>query len=163
VAVQIGKNTLIISLVSFLLTCTFFSFSSSAYAAQCDAQCQLTKVKVYFYHLDAISRSGSSVKHIDLLLKNMHDNVRYEHVEYQANFNKNQWRKAFIRNLNRGEYKHSVANEVRVLNSIQGKGYLAIEYAHGEVLSNGVWQSEKPLLALFGFTDGKISLIKELW
>jgi len=138
-------------------------FSHVAAATSCSSTCQLTEIKSYFLALDKVSRQGSSITDIDNLLALMHDDVKYIHVEYQANFDKQSWRKAFIRNLNRGAYQNTINNEKRILNNIQGNNYVAIEYSHGVIQDNGTWQQTEPLLVLFGFKDGKISLVKELW
>lgn len=140
-----------------------FSVSNSSFADDCDASCQNTQINAYFKALDKVSLKGSTIEDIDALLMLMHDEVKYVHVEYQANFDKDTWRKAFLRNLKRGAYQDSKNDEMRVLNSIYGKNYTAIEYSHGVIQTDGSWQKTEPLLVLFGFTDGKISLVKELW
>jgi hypothetical protein len=137
--------------------------AKSAIASNCDSQCQLSQINAYFSALDRVSQKGSSIEDIDSLLSLTHDNVQYVHVEYEANFTKASWRKAFIRNLKRGAYQNSNKNEMRVLNSIFGKNHTAIEYSHGVIQADGTWQKTEPLLVVFGFTNGKISLIKELW
>ena len=137
--------------------------SNMAIAASCDSSCQLAQITSYFSALDKISRKGSSIEDIDTLLALTHDKVKYIHVEYEANFDKASWRKAFIRNLERGMYQNSDKNEKRILNVIYGNNHTAIEYSHGVIQEDGSWKQTEPLLALFGFTDGKISLVKELW
>ncbi len=137
--------------------------SNIATASSCDSTCQLDQIKSYFSALDKVSRKGLSIEDIDSLLALMHDNVKYIHVEYEANFDKESWRKAFIRNLKRGAYQNTVKNEKCIINSILGKNHIAIEYSHGVTQENGTWQQTEPLLVLFGFTEGKISLVKELW
>jgi hypothetical protein len=143
----------------------FISLISSklALASSCDSTCQLTEINSYFSALDKVSRKNSSIKDIDSLLSLTHDDVKYVHVEYEANFNKASWRKAFIRNLERGAYQNTSINEMRILSSILGKNHIAIEYSHGVIQANGTWQQTESLLVIFGFTNGKISLIKELW
>ncbi len=152
------KNILIVGVVLFCLT-----FASTTFASSCESTCQLELVNSYFKALDKIARKGSSSADIDILLNVTHEDVNYIHVEYQANFNKDSWRKAFIRNLDRGAYQNNKSNEIRVLNSISGKNYMAIEYSHGTIQADGIWQPTEPLLVIFGFTENKISLIKELW
>jgi len=93
----------------------------------------------------------------------MHADVKYIHVEYEASFDKESWRKAFVRNLERDAYQNTNENEQRVLKAILGKNHVAVEYSHGVIQKDGTWQQKKPLLVLFGFTEGKISLVKELW
>ena len=151
------------AIVSLLLLVTSFGAVSEQQSIICDNDCQLKQISNYFAALDNISRKGSTSQDIENLLDKMHDEVKYVHVEYQANFDKTTWRKAFLRNLNKGFYQRAANEEKRVLNKIFGKNHIAIEYANGKVLANGEWQQEEPLLVLFGFKDGKISLIKELW
>ena len=134
--------------------------SNTVLAANCDPACQLIQVKSYFLALDEVGRKGSTTKEIDTFLALFHDDVKYVHVEYQANFTKKTWREAFLRNLVRDKTK---SNEARVINTIFGKNHVAVEYAHGVINSEGTWQRNEPRLALFGFKNGKISLVKELW
>jgi len=152
------KNILIIG---FSLIC--LTFVKTVSASSCGSTCQLDLVNSYFKALDKIARKDSSIKDIDFLLGFTDDDVKYIHVEYQANFTKDSWRKAFIRNLERGAYQNNESNEIRVLSSILGKNHLAIEYSHGVIQADGIWQQTEPLLVIFGFTDSKISLVKELW
>ena len=145
------------------LAITFLILAKPTFAGSCDATCQLNQINSYFAALDKISRKDSSIKDIDSLLALTHQDVNYIHVEYEANFTKESWRKAFIRNLERGAYQKSELNEMRIINSIFGKNHIAIEYSHGVIQQDGTWQKTEPLLVIFAFTDGKISLIKELW
>ncbi|WP_340680851.1 hypothetical protein [Paraglaciecola sp.] len=137
--------------------------SKATLASDCDSTCQLAQINSYFSALDKVSLKNSTINDIDSLLALTHDDVKYIHVEYEANFTKDTWRKAFIRNLERGAYQNSSENEMRVINTIFGKNHIAIEYSHGVIQPNGAWQPTEPLLVIFGFTNGKISLIKELW
>lgn len=68
-----------------------------------------------------------------------------------------------MRNLELGRYQNTDKNQIRILNSIAGKNHVAIEYSHGVIQENGQWEKTDNYLAVFGFTDGKLSLIKELW
>ncbi|KGJ89838.1 nuclear transport factor 2 family protein [Colwellia psychrerythraea] len=145
------------------LVITSLFLSNIALAANCDSACQLIQIKSYFSALDEVGRKGSTIKDIDSLLAMVHKDVKYIHVEYQANFTKESWREAFIRNLNRGSYQKTKNNEARVINTIFGKNHVAVEYAHGVINSDGTWKKNDARLALFGFKDGKILLIKELW
>ena len=147
--------------IGLVLTCVILS--NTTFAASCDSSCQLNQINSYFTALDKISRQGSSIDDIDSLLSIMHDDVKYIHVEYEANFNKVSWRKAFIRNLMRGDYQNTNNNEMRIIKTIMGKNHIAIEYSHGVIQENNTWQQTEPLLVIFGFKGGKISLIKELW
>lgn len=131
--------------------------------AACDASCMLTEVEAYFDGLDTIGRSGSTPGDVDGLLDRLHGDVRYVHVEYEADFTREQWREAFLANLERGAYDKDPADEIRVLRSIPGRSHVAVEYSHGRRQPDGGWTATESLLVLFGFTDGRISLVKELW
>ncbi|KXI27516.1 hypothetical protein AX660_21335 [Paraglaciecola hydrolytica] len=146
------KLALLVSMLAF-----------SALATSCESSCQLEQIRAYFAALDKVSRQGSTPTDIDALLALTHDSVNYIHVEYDANFDKTTWRQAFMRNVERGAYQNTRANEVRILNSIAGKNHTAIEYSHGVIQADGSWQASHALLVLFGFTEGKISLVKEYW
>ncbi len=142
---------------------SFIFLSNSLMAKECGELCQLEQVKAYFSALDKVAKKGSTSSDIDSLLELTHDDVKYIHVEYQANFTKETWRQAFLRNLKLNRYQNTDENQIRILNSIAGKNHLAIEYSHGLIKESGEWEQTDKYLAIFGFTQGKISLIKELW
>jgi hypothetical protein len=143
--------------------CFSVFLSTSVFAKECDSLCQLDQVETYFSALDKVARKGSTMSDIDTLLALMHDDVKYIHVQYDANFNKETWRKAFLRNLKKGRYQNTDSNEIRILNSIAGHNHIAVEYSHGLKKQDGKWLPTDKYLVLFGFTEGKMSLIKELW
>lgn len=89
------------------LVITSLLLANITLAASCDPTCQLSQINSYFAALDKVSRKDSSIKDIDSLLALTHDDVKYIHVEYEANFTKESWRNAFIRNLERGAYQKS--------------------------------------------------------
>lgn len=150
-------------LLKVLIGLSLVFLSNSIIAKECDQSCQLEQVTAYFAALDKVARTGSVPADIDALLDLTHDDVKYIHVEYQANFSKDTWRSAFLRNLKLGRYQNTDKNQIRILNSIAGKNHVAIEYSHGLIQENGKWQESDKYLAVFGFTNGKLSLIKELW
>lgn len=129
-------------------------------AADCSAECQLENVTNYFTALDEVYREGSTIADIDHLLSILHEDVRYVHADYEADFDRASWREAFIRNLKRGAYRNGTENEIRITNIIHGKNHIAVEYSHGVVQSDGFFQSNEPLLVLFTFTEGKISKLR---
>jgi hypothetical protein len=147
-----------------VITClSFIILSYSSMAKDCDEYCQLEQVKSYFSALDKVAKKGSTSSDVDALLALTHVDVKYIHVQYGANFTKDSWRKAFLRNIELGRYQKTDKNQIRILNSIVGKNHIAIEYSHGIIQANGKWEKTNKYLAIFGFTDGKLSLIKELW
>ena len=141
----------------------FLSFASSASEAECDSECKLAQIEVYFDNIDKISKKGSTEKEIEAFLAHVHDDVKYEHLEYGADFTKDVWRSAFLRQLNRGSYNDGPESEARILNVIYGKHHAAVEYSYGKVEADGTWNKSTPYFALFGFKERKISLIREYW
>ena len=139
------------------------TFSHAQEPPTCDSSCQLKQVNLYFDALAKVFRDGSTEQDIDALLANMHDSIQYIHVEYMAEFNKDTWRQAFVRNLKNGAYKSGPKDKMVILNSIHGKSHLAVEYAYDTEKPDGSIERGNKLFALFGLTDGKISLIQEYW
>lgn len=138
-------------------------FSSSGDDIDCPPECQLEQVSAYFRALDKVFQEGSTVADVDDLLSILHERVRYVHTSYEADFGREDWRAAFIGNLERSAYRNGPERHIGILKVIHGKHHIAVEYSHGEVLPDGSWKGGEPLLALFRFTDGRISLIEELW
>ena len=143
--------------------CLLALLAAPSLANSCDKDCQLTQAKAYFEALDKVARRGSTAADIDALLNGMHDEVRYLHLEYDANFDKASWRSAFLRQLKLGNYQNGPENRIEILNAIHGKRHLAVEYSHGLVDAKGQWQPGTPYMALFAFEGDKITEIKELW
>lgn len=136
---------------------------TKASEAQCDNACMLSGAESYFNALDKVAKKNSSPKDIDNLLEQMHPSIKYEHIEYGANFDLESWRKAFNRQLSLGSYDNGPENQIRIINTIYGKSHIAVEYSHGLIQKDGSWQSDMKMFALFGFTNGKVSLIREYW
>ncbi len=131
---------------------------------ECHKACQLTLVKAYFEALDQIYRMNSTEEDIDNLFTFFHDEVKYEHIEYGANFDKDAWRAAFSNNLNRGMYTKEETEKIGIINVIHGQTHLAVEYAYGKEDENLNWKQEgEGLLIIFGFEGDEIILVKEYW
>lgn len=158
-----NKGNIMRGAVKVLTGLILFFLSSLAIANECDKKCQIEQVKAYFSALDKVAKKGSTVSDIETLLALTHEDVKYIHVAYEANFTKDLWRNGFLRNLRLGRYQNTDKNQIRILNSITGKDHIAIEYSHGVIQDNGEWVKTDKYLAIFGFKDGKLSLIKELW
>lgn len=118
----------------------------------------------YFSGLDAIYRKGSTTQEIDDFMSQFHDDVKYIHVNYGANFDRTAWLAAFTRNHSAGRYTKPADSCSLVTNAIAGKNHHAIEYAYGTMDGDDCLPADdKRFLVLFGLTDGKLSLVQELW
>lgn len=148
---------------TLLFICLFVSLGGMA-SEPCKQPCQEKLVRAYYERLSAVARAGSGEKELNYLFELFHDDVKYEHIEYQANFDKTAWIAAFKRNFKRGAYKAPANRASRPLRMIHGAAHVAVEYAHGDQQADGSWKMEdEGLLAIFGFKDGKIVLVRELW
>jgi len=132
----------------------------------CSRECQASLVQSYFERLSKVYQAGSSEEDLNVFFELMHDSVKYEHIQYGANFNKSSWVEAFHRNFKRGAYKKAANEKMKVLKFIHGKSHVAVEYAYGSTDEKGNWTEAETgpgLLAVFGFQDSKITLIREYW
>lgn len=144
---------------AFLIT---ILLTTSAHSAACADACKKQQVEDYLEHIVKIFIDGSSTQQIDNFLARLHDDVKYEHEEYGADFNKERWRAAFIRQLKLGSYKDGSNTKGRIINIIYGKNHAAVEYSYGTLNDDG-WRKGHVKFALFGFKDGKVSLVREYW
>ena len=151
---------LIVLLVSLLIP--RMSLAGAAELDTCDAACQRTQIENYYAGIDAIMLAGSSVADIDDLLGRLHEDVRYIHEEYEADFDKSTWRKAFVRQLEKGAYNDGPDGLTSILRVIHGYEFAAVEVI-SRYTENGVLIETKPRLVTFKFDQGKILQIKEHW
>lgn len=149
----------------FIALMLMLGISSHALAEACSKECQKQLVERYFDQLSVVYRKDSKAKDIENLFKSLHPAVDYEHLNYQAKFNKEQWKNAFLNNLKRGAYQSDKADVIRVDQTIYGKGYVAASYSYGEINEKGNWlaKGDQGLLVVFKIEDGKIISVKEYW
>lgn len=134
-------------------------------AADCDPVCQKQLVERYFELLDEVYKKGSEERDIENLFTLFHPAVKYEHLEYGADFGLKDWKDAFMANLEREAYAAGESDRIKITGLIHGKRHAAAEYQYGSVSKNGEWvpKDGQGLLALFGFRDGRIVLVREYW
>jgi hypothetical protein len=118
----------------------------------------------YFSAIEIIFRRGSTENDVERLFELVSEDVRYIHETYEAEFERDPWREAFLRNVRSSSYSEPADFCIRVTNFIPGNGYAAVEYEYGRTDSNlCVARGDGRMLALFATRDGKIRLIRELW
>ncbi len=150
---------MIASVLGLLLAC------SIADRAECHTSCKEQLITEYFARIGTVFHRDSTETDLDRLFELFHDDVRYQHSEYAADFTKSAWREAFIGNLKRGAYDKPANEQLRVVTLIHGKQHTAVGYSYGAIQSNGDWNSPdgEILLVLFGFEGDKIVLVREYW
>ncbi|MCC2616546.1 nuclear transport factor 2 family protein [Aestuariibacter halophilus] len=151
------------------ILCATVLFSSATMAQDtltnhCDNTCQTTQINQYYQHISRILMAGSSAEDVDRFLGGLHDDVRYVHAEYSADFDKAIWRRAFLRQLDKGRYTNSSDATPTINRIIHGFNTAAVEVVSryndddsGELLTS------PPRLAIFTFEDGKIVAIRDHW
>ena len=118
----------------------------------------------YFERLDAIYQAGSTEETIDRLLALMHENVRYEHPGYGANFDLDSWRAAFLRNLGNGSYGHRPGSGTTILETLAGRDLIVVKHRYTKASKDSLSSTvREPFVTLFEFEDGRIVRIRESW
>jgi hypothetical protein len=121
-------------------------------------------VTEYFDRLAAIYRAGSSPEDVAAFLALMAEDVHYVHVAYEAEFDLDTWRDAFLRNQQAGDYSEPAGFCLAITNAIPGIDHYAVEYASGMQSDGACLPSEaRRLLIVFSVSDGKLMRIEELW
>ncbi|MCJ8273995.1 MAG: hypothetical protein MJK04_31925 [Psychrosphaera sp.] len=156
------------NLTRTIFMCFLCLFSINSFAGEPAQQSNVDKVKVYLAAFDQVLRATSTIEDIDTLLSMTHQSVKYQHPVHGVDYDKATWRAAFVRQLNLHRYTKSKTDKIKVFNAIGGKNHVAIQYAFGKITPAGAWEiygnkDKDVMFSLFTFTDGKISLIKELY
>lgn len=159
---KIIKYTALLILV-MLNGCT--TFSSDAEKVSLGVPETPEVIVNYFAALDAIEREGSTILDIENLLAITTESVHYVHKNFDANFDKPSWLKAFKRNLKAGANNLPSSFCTQITKSINGKNSVAVEYTRGAFNMDNVCipDDETRNLAIFHIKDDKINLIEELW
>lgn len=143
-----------------------WTICASASSNDCDSACKEAQIKSYFKRLSAVYKEGSTSADVDRLFELLAPDVRYVHKEYEANFERAEWRDAFIGNLKRGAYGKDESELIEVTKLIHGRRYSAVEYRYMRRRDDGTLEpadDQGGLLALFGFDGERIALIEEYW
>lgn len=148
------------------VTLSMMALCAHAAPSACDAACKEAQINAYFDRLSGVYRDGSARADIDRLFDLFAPNVRYAHLEYDANFERAEWKEAFIGNLERGAYKKDKNELIEVTEIIHGRSHSAVEYRYMRRTKDGELEpadDQGGLLALFGFEGKQIVLIEEYW
>jgi len=137
------------------------SISSKAY---CNNQCQRSLIEQYYAKINRATMHDSSLEHVDDFLNVLHDDVLYLHTEYQAEFNKDIWRKAFLRQIENGRYNNTEEAGTSIESIIHGHQTAAVEFIryYNDDETNELITTPKRL-AIFKFQDDKIVFIQDHW
>src|SRR5690606_3403276 len=92
----------------------------------CPPDCQRQLVEMYFSRIGAVFKAGSAMEDVERLFELFHADVRYQHLDYQADFNLDEWKSAFVGNLHRGAYQASSSQHIKVEHVIFGKHHAAV-------------------------------------
>lgn len=153
-------------MLSSLIVATALSMAGSANppcAHPCIAKVPLS-IERYFEGLERVSRAGSNEDDIERILELFTVDGRYVHVDYEADFDIESWRAAFLRNLNRGAYANGPDDCIVITNHIPGNETSAIEYTHGTNVDGACApKDDERLLAVFYMKGDKIRRVEELW
>ena len=151
------------TLVAMILL--FMGYTAFAQEQACDSGCKQNLITQYFTRLGQVFQANSTTQDVERLFELFHGDVKYEHLDYGADFALAEWKAAFLRNLEGGAYKAPAEASIQVQKMIHGKHHTAVEYAYGTLDEQGQWHpdNDERLLALFGFEGEKIVLVREYW
>ncbi len=107
---------------------------------------------------DATKVKGATAKEIKLVADLLTDDMRYQHPKYQVDVSK----QAFIAGLKHWMGSAEQLNST-IKNSIVGDNAVVISYISKSKRAGKIEIDETPLMRLFEFKDGKISLVREYW
>lgn len=143
----------------------FFVFSTQVSAdTHCDSQCQLTLIKDYYQKINLSVVQQSTTENVDVFLGSLHEDVVYLHEEYEAKFDKTIWRKAFLRQMERGGYANTVEANTVLKSVIHGYQTAAVEFVSQYRNQEDTEVTSSPSrLAIFKFKDSKIVFIQDHW
>ncbi len=151
---------------ALFVTLSMIALCARADSTTCDAACKEARINAYFDRLSGVYRQGSASADVDRLFDLLAPNVRYVHIEYDASFERAEWKEAFIGNLERGAYKKDKNELIEVTQIIHGRSHSAVEYRYVRRRKDGELEladDQGGLLALFGFEGEQIVLIEEYW
>lgn len=143
----------------------FFVFATQVSAdTHCDNQCQLILIKDYYQKINLSVLQHSTTENVDEFLDSLHEDVVYLHKEYEAMFDKKIWRKAFLRQMERGGYANTVEANTVLKSVIHGYQTAAVEFVSQYRNQEDTEVTSSPSrLAIFKFKDSKIVFVQDHW
>jgi hypothetical protein len=107
---------------------------------------------------DTTKVQGATKADIEAVANLLADNMRYQHTNYRADLSK----KEFIEGLER---YMGVADAMgsKVTNKIIGSNAVTLSFVSTTVMHGKTDVDKQPVVRLFEFEHGKITLVKEYW
>ena len=84
--------------------------------------------------------------------------MRYQHPNYGANLTKAQFVEGLVNYMGIAD-----AMESKIIDKISGSNAVTISFISKTVINDKTEVDEQPLMRLFEFKQGKITLVKEYW
>lgn len=130
----------------------------------CNDQCQSALINDYYAKINQAVIQDSTPENVENFLAVLHDDVTYLHEEYEAKFDKDIWRKAFLRQMDLGRYDDTIASNTQVISIIHGYQTAAVEFvSRYRNRDDADFNSSPTRLAIFKFKDNKIVFIQDHW
>ncbi|QBY04357.1 nuclear transport factor 2 family protein [Thalassotalea sp. HSM 43] len=118
----------------------------------------LTTVEQFVSLSDATKVKGASQADIDAVAALLTDDMRYQHPNYGADLSKADFIAGLVNYMGMADSLTS-----NITNKIVGDNAITIAFVSTTVMDGKQEVDGKPLMRLFEFKDGKISLIREYW
>lgn len=134
-------------LLTLLIFLPFISLASNIELAEKFIELtDITKVK------------GATKKDIDAVAHLLSDEMHYQHPNYNANLTKQQFIEGLVRYMGSADAINST-----ITSKIIGSNAIAVAFVSTTVIDGKKETDKQPLMRLFEFKQGKITLVKEYW
>lgn len=134
-------------LLALFIFVPFLSFASN-----------IELVEKFIQLTDATKVKGASQKDIDDVAALLADEMRYQHPNYNADLTKAQFIEGLARYLGAVDEMNSV-----ITTKIVGSNAITVAFISITVKNGKADIDERPLMRLFEFKQGKITLVREYW
>lgn len=133
--------------LTLLIFLPFISFASN-----------IEVVEQFIELTDKTKVKGATQKDIDAVANLLSEQMRYQHPNYNADLTKTEFIEGLIRYMGVVD-----AMNTKVIETITGANSVAITFISTTVMDGKTDVDKKPLMRLFEFKQGKITLVKEYW
>ena len=107
---------------------------------------------------DITKVQGATKSDIEAVADLLSDNMRYQHPNYNADLTKKEFIEGLVRYMGVVDSMDS-----KITNKIIGSNAVTLSFISTTVMNGKTDVDKQPLMRLFEFEHGKITLVKEYW
>lgn len=107
---------------------------------------------------DITKVQGATKSDIEAVAELLSDDMRYQHPSYSADLSKEEFIEGLVRYMGVVDSMDS-----KITNKIIGSNAVTLSFVSTTVMDGKTDVDKQPLMRLFEFEHGKITLVKEYW